>query len=100
MTLSSSLPAAAAASTAVPAAWALHCTAFDAPTPDQLRVQTDALICVNAQGVIDAVLQPGDPRWARERAAHAAAGTLRFRVDGGVLTVLAVEEARGNEVCQ
>ena len=58
-------------------AWALQCTAFDAPTPDQLRVQADVLICVNAQGVIEAVIEHSDPRWAEQKEAHAAAGTPR-----------------------
>jgi guanine deaminase len=85
MTLFASPPAAAAAACDVSAAWALQCTAFDAPASDQLRVQADVLVCVNAQGVIEAVLHQGDPRRQAAQAAHAAAGTLRILPAGSYL---------------
>jgi len=85
MTLFASPPAAAAAACDVSAAWALQCTAFDAPASNQLRVQADVLVCVNAQGVIEAVLHQGDPRRQAAQAAHAAAGTLRSLPAGSYL---------------
>ena len=58
-------------------AWALRCTALDAPAPDQLRVQEDVLIVVNAQGQIESVLAAHGAQRAVVEAAHAAAGTLQ-----------------------
>lgn len=81
-------PSATAATAAIPhpaAAWALQCTAFDAPAPDRLRVQADVLVCVNAQGMIDAVIARDNPHWDVERAAHAVAGTLRSLPAGSYL---------------
>lgn len=59
-----------------PLGWALLCTAFDAPSPDALRIQQDVLIVVDGNGMIDAVLERDHPRRAVLEAAHAAAGTL------------------------
>lgn len=66
-------------------AWALQCTAFDAPRPDTLRVQSDVLVVVSSTGVIDAVIAQGDARFAAERARHAAAGQLRELPEGSYL---------------
>ena len=49
--------------------WALLCTAFDAPTPHALRIRRDVLIVVDGRGMIDAVLERGDPRRAALEAA-------------------------------
>jgi len=58
-------------------AWALLCTAFDAPAPDTLRVQEDVLIQVDANGMIDAVLDRNNPHRPALEALHARADTLR-----------------------
>ena len=65
--------------------WALLCTAFDAPVPDALRIQQDVLIVVDGRGMIDAVLERGDPRRAALEAGHAAAGTLQRLPEGQYL---------------
>lgn len=58
-------------------AWALRCTALDAPAPDRLRVQEDVLIVVNDQGQIESVLTAHGARRKAAEAAHAEAGTLQ-----------------------
>lgn len=63
----------------------MQCTAFDTPQADTLRVQSDVLVMVSAQGRIDAVIARGDPRWDIERARHAAAGRLRELPAGSYL---------------
>ncbi len=63
----------------------MQCTAFDAPQANALRVQSDVLLTVSAQGQIVSVIARDDPRWAVERARYLAAGSLRQLPEGSYL---------------